>query len=107
MKRIVIIIMVSVLSSLLVKALVEESGEDTTTVVPALDVQNYVYKADRNTTPSVDHSLFEVLQEDFETAHDATAACLSCHNKRHNEIMSTAHWQWERREEIEGKGVVP
>ena len=109
MKRILIIISISVFSSMLVYALVNngEEGEEETRLELAVDVVNYVYKSDRNMTPSVDHSLFEVLQEDFETAHDATAACLSCHNKRHNEIMSTVHWQWERREEIEGKGVVP
>ncbi|WP_244824728.1 tetrathionate reductase family octaheme c-type cytochrome [Carboxylicivirga mesophila] len=55
---------------------------------------------------SVDHSQFEILQQDFETPHDVTAACLSCHTGRDEEIMSTAHWKWEREEEIPGRGVV-
>ncbi|MCF8369738.1 MAG: tetrathionate reductase family octaheme c-type cytochrome [Bacteroidales bacterium] len=72
-----------------------------------LKVQNYVRKNDRNLTPSVDHSRFEVLKEPFASAHELTAACLSCHNGRAGEIMSTSHWKWEREEELEGKGVIP
>ncbi|MEA3444422.1 MAG: tetrathionate reductase family octaheme c-type cytochrome [Bacteroidota bacterium] len=55
---------------------------------------------------SADHSQFEELQVDFETAQAVTTACLSCHNKRGGEIMQTSHWKWEREEYIEGKGVV-
>ena len=54
----------------------------------------------------VDHSDFEVLQKEFKTGPELTAACLSCHNQRQHEIMQTAHWKWERDEYIEGKGVV-
>ena len=53
-----------------------------------------------------DHSHFEELQIDFDSAQAVTAACLSCHNKRGGEIMQTAHWKWAREEHIEGKGVV-
>ena len=106
MKKILIILFISFLSSLIVYALVsEDEGQEP--VDPPIKVSNYVYKADRNMTPSVDHSKFQILKEEFPTAQDVTAACLSCHTERHNEIMSTSHWQWERREEIEGKGVVP
>lgn len=106
MKKILIILFISFLSSLIVYALVsEEEGQEP--VDPPIKVNNYVYKADRNMTPSVDHSKFEILKEEFPTAQDVTAACLSCHTERHQEIMSTSHWQWERREELEGKGVVP
>jgi octaheme c-type cytochrome (tetrathionate reductase family) len=70
-------------------------------------VMNYVYKSDRLQTQAVDHTQFEVLQQDFENAHDVTAACLSCHNQRDKEVMMTSHWKWQREEELEGKGVVP
>jgi len=106
MKRLLIILFISALSSLIVYALVSEE-ETQEPVDPPVKVNNYVYKADRNMTPSVDHSRFDNLKEEFPTAHDATAACLSCHTERHHEIMSTSHWQWERNEELEGKGVVP
>lgn len=55
---------------------------------------------------SVDHSQFEILQQDFVSPHNVTEACLSCHTGRDEEIMSTAHWKWERETEIDGKGKV-
>lgn len=55
----------------------------------------------------VDHSMFKILNQDFKSGPEVTAVCLSCHNKRHEEIMKTSHWKWEREEELKGKGVVP
>jgi octaheme c-type cytochrome (tetrathionate reductase family) len=55
---------------------------------------------------SVDHSQFEILQQDFESPHDVTQACISCHTGRDNEVMATAHWKWEREVEIPGRGQV-
>lgn len=55
---------------------------------------------------SVDHSEFEVLQQEFESPHEVTEACVGCHNGRDNEIMQTAHWKWEREAELpNGRGV--
>ncbi len=56
-------------------------------------------------TPSVDHSLFEVLQGDFSNPQEVTEACLSCHNKTHEEIMHSSHWNWGRVAYVEGKGI--
>ncbi len=81
-------------------------AENQTEAIHQIDVINYVRKADRNTEPSVDHTKFEILQQEFASAHDVTAACLSCHTERDKEIMATSHWKWEREEEIEGRGVV-
>jgi len=75
--------------------------------VSKFPITNYIFKADRNTTKSVDHSKFGILKQDFDSAQMVTAACLSCHNERDKEIMATSHWLWQREEEIEGKGVVP
>ena len=74
---------------------------------PGVTVYNYVKKADRNMTPSVDHTQFEILQQPFEDAHKVTAACLSCHTNRHEEIMATSHWRWQRDEVLEGRGIIP
>lgn len=52
---------------------------------------------------SVDHSKFEILQQQFSRPQDVTAACLSCHTERDKEIMATAHWTWEREIEREGE----
>ena len=57
-------------------------------------------------SPSVDHSKFEVLQKKFSSPQDVTEACISCHNERDNEVMHSNHWNWEREEYIEGRGVV-
>jgi len=54
---------------------------------------------------SVNHSLFAELKKSFTRPQDVTAACISCHNGRHIEVMKTSHWQWERLEYIEGKGI--
>ncbi len=55
--------------------------------------------------PSVDHALLRELQRDFDSPHEVTAACLSCHTGRGEEVMNTVHWNWEREEYIEGKGI--
>lgn len=55
---------------------------------------------------SVDHSQFIELQKVFDSAHDVTAACISCHNKRGEEVMQIPHWNWVRESYIEGKGIV-
>ena len=49
-----------------------------------------IYKADK----TVDHSKFEILQQEFESPQDLTVACLSCHNKRGEEFMKTSHWNF-------------
>ncbi len=55
--------------------------------------------------PSVDHTKFPSLQVDFASPHEITAACLSCHTERGEEVLNNAHWNWEREEYIEGRGV--
>ena len=56
--------------------------------------------------PGTDHSKFAILQQTFKTPQDVTEACLSCHTERGAEMLKTAHFQWEREEYIEGRGVV-
>jgi octaheme c-type cytochrome (tetrathionate reductase family) len=56
---------------------------------------------------SVDHSLFTQLKAPFKRPQDVTAACLSCHNGRSAEVMRSSHWNWERVEYVEGKGIRP
>lgn len=55
---------------------------------------------------SVDHSKFEILQQNFESPQAVTEACISCHTERHKEIMASAHWNWERVSYVEGRGVI-
>lgn len=57
--------------------------------------------------PSVDHSLFPQLKERFTGPQQVTATCISCHIGRPTEVMHSTHWNWERTEYIEGKGIRP
>ncbi len=54
----------------------------------------------------VDHSKFAVLNKKFSKPQQVTEACISCHTSRHTEVMNSSHWNWERPEYIEGKGIV-
>ena len=53
---------------------------------------------------SVDHSKFEILNQDFETGPEVTEACLSCHNGTGKEFMKTEHWKWMKKDSIPGRG---
>lgn len=57
-------------------------------------------------TEPVDHSKFPILQQEFKTPQDVTEACISCHNGRAAEVMQSSHWNWERVDYVEGRGVV-
>ena len=63
-------------------------------------------KYSKKDIPSVDHSKFASLQQNFSTPQQVTATCISCHNKRHHEVMQSNHWNWEREEYVEGRGIV-
>lgn len=51
-----------------------------------------------------DHSKFEILQKEFKTPQDVTAACLTCHNNRHTEIINSPHWTWNRESIVPARG---
>jgi len=55
--------------------------------------------------PSVDHAQFERLKRPIDKPQDVTAACISCHNGRHTEVMASSHWNWGRTEFVPGKGI--
>ena len=74
---------------------------NTKRVAKSIDIE---FKADH--IASVDHSKFKSLQQEFTDPRDVTIACLNCHNGRDEEIMATAHWNWERKTEIPGRGEV-
>jgi octaheme c-type cytochrome (tetrathionate reductase family) len=59
----------------------------------------------RKAPPSVDHSQFSQLKRRFSEPQQVTEACIACHNERHKEVMRSSHWNWERGEYIEGRGV--
>lgn len=46
------------------------------------------------TESTADHSTFEVLQQDFQSGPEVTAACLTCHTEASKQLMQTSHWTW-------------
>jgi octaheme c-type cytochrome (tetrathionate reductase family) len=44
--------------------------------------------------PTADHSRFAVLQQNFRTGPEVTAACLTCHTEAARQLMQTSHWTW-------------
>ncbi len=62
-------------------------------------------KYSRREAPSVDHAKFTQLQKKFTRPQEVTEACIGCHNGRHLEVMRSTHWNWEREEYIEGRGI--
>jgi octaheme c-type cytochrome (tetrathionate reductase family) len=56
--------------------------------------------------PSVDHTKFAVLQQNFNSPQDVTKICMSCHNLTAHQVMNSNHWNWEREEYVQGRGIV-
>ncbi len=99
MKKVVFILLISgVIVSLVSTALHKSSSESTPLV-------NLKAEFSKKKNASVDHSVFTQLKKSFTKPQDVTAACISCHNGRAAEIMQSSHWNWERLEYIEGKGI--
>jgi len=73
---------------------------------PNLLLDELKVKMAKQHVPSVDHSKFDILKQDFETPQEVTAACISCHTERHKEVMESFHWNWEQETYVEGKGVM-
>ncbi|MCI0606389.1 tetrathionate reductase family octaheme c-type cytochrome, partial [bacterium] len=59
----------------------------------------------QKTIPSADHSKLQSLQRTFASPQEVTIACLSCHTERGKEVMASSHWNWERAEYIDGRGI--
>ncbi len=70
---------------------------------PQLDALHQKYA--NKVTASVDHAKFVQLQRRFARPQEVTKACIECHNGRHTEVMRSSHWNWEREEYIEGRGI--
>jgi octaheme c-type cytochrome (tetrathionate reductase family) len=104
MKKIIVIKLFVLMLPILLYA--SPTNETENKIQKNIKVVNYVLKADRKIQKSVDHTKFTVLQQDFDRPQDVTLACLSCHNERHNEVMSNNHWTWDRNEKLYGREEV-
>ncbi len=99
MKRIFLTLFVFGVFAAMVLTALHKNSTDT----PPLTKLKEQYSAKKQA--SVDHSLFPQLKKKFTRPQDVTAACISCHNGRAQEVMHSSHWQWERTEYIAGKGI--
>ena len=41
-----------------------------------------------------DHSMHEILKQEFTSGPEVTKACLSCHNQAALQFHKTIHWTW-------------
>lgn len=69
-------------------------------------LQDLKAKYAKKHVPSVDHTKFDILKKKFNSPQDVTQACLSCHTERDKEVMRSSHWNWEREEYVQGRGIV-
>lgn len=54
-------------------------------------------------TSTADHSQFEILQQDFKTGPEVTAACLSCHTEADDQVRQSIHFTWEFEHPVTGQ----
>ena len=60
----------------------------------------------RKTEPAANHAKFTILQQKFSSPQQITRACVTCHNRSARQVMNGNHWNWEREEYVEGRGVI-
>ncbi|HEY3295309.1 MAG TPA: tetrathionate reductase family octaheme c-type cytochrome [bacterium] len=99
MKRIFLVLLVFGAVLALMLSVLPKKSEDQT---PLAALKARYQKKEK---PSVDHTRFAVLQKRFGKPQEVTEACISCHTERHKEVMQSSHWNWERTEYVEGKGI--
>ncbi|ROL61374.1 tetrathionate reductase family octaheme c-type cytochrome [Bacteroidetes/Chlorobi group bacterium ChocPot_Mid] len=100
MKKIVVVLALVGLIIIIAFGVLSQNEYEPTTLMKLKE------KYSKKITSSVDHSKFAILQQKFTTPQQITLACISCHNQRHKEIMKSNHWNWEREEYIQGRGIV-
>ena len=101
MKRSIIIVIVAVVIALILTNVLHKE------VYYNLKLEKLKQEYAIKPTAPVDHSKFPILQQKFKTPQDVTEACISCHNERAQEIMASSHWNWERADYVEGRGILP
>ncbi len=100
MRKIILLISALGLVSLLVIGNLIQKDFEPTTLMRLKDIYSKKYP------PSVDHTQFAVLQQKFNSPQDVTKTCMSCHNLTAHQVMNSNHWNWEREEYVQGRGIV-
>ncbi|MCF8267237.1 MAG: tetrathionate reductase family octaheme c-type cytochrome [Ignavibacteriales bacterium] len=97
-----IILMLSVLGLLIVFAYGTLSQREADPTILMKLKEEYSKKY----TPPVDHSRFAILQQEFNSPQEVTKTCVTCHNTTPQQVMNGNHWNWEREEFVEGRGII-
>ena len=100
MKKIVVIAALMGLIIIIAFGILSQREYEPTTLMKLKE------KYSKKQSRKVDHTKFSMLQQKFETPQQITKACMSCHNLTAGEIMKSNHWNWEREEYIQGRGIV-
>jgi octaheme c-type cytochrome (tetrathionate reductase family) len=100
MKIIVLILAFSGLLIVIAIGTLSQKEFEPTTLMKLKNVYSKKYP------PSVDHSKFVALQQKFNSPQEVTKACMSCHNLTAHQVMNSNHWNWEREEYVQGRGIV-
>ena len=100
MKKIVLILAFFGLMIIIAVGTLSQKDTELTTLMKLKE------KYSKTEKPSVDHSKFALLQQKFSTPQEVTKACMACHNMTAHQVMNSNHWNWEREEYIEGRGIV-
>lgn len=72
---------------------------------PNLALEELRVKYAKEDQPAVDHSKFPILKQKFASAQEVTATCLTCHEERHDEVVNSSHFNWDRLSYIDGRGI--
>lgn len=100
MKKIILILaFISLLIVIAVGTLSQKDFEPTT-------LMKLKEKYTQKHKPDVDHSKFAILQQTFNSPQQVTKACESCHNMTAHQVMNSNHWNWEREEYVQGRGII-
>jgi len=100
MKKVILIVaFLGLLAIIAVGTLSQKESEPTT-------LMKLKEKYSKKEKPSVDHSKFAALQQKFNSPQEVTKACESCHNMTAHQVMNSNHWNWEREEYVEGRGII-
>ncbi|MGV6813368.1 MAG: hypothetical protein ACWA47_14055 [Brevirhabdus sp.] len=52
---------------------------------------------------TANHAEFEILQQEFKSGEEVTAACLSCHTEASDQVMHSIHYTWDYTSETSGQ----
>ncbi len=100
MKKITLVLALIGLSIIVIIGTLSQKEIEPTTLMQLKD------KYSKKELPKVDHSKFALLQQKFISPRQVTEACIQCHNLTAQQVMNSNHWNWEREEYIEGRGVI-